>query len=440
MRVKASVNRIVTAIAATGLIAPARAQFVPPPAAVYIPPMQTFVPSPIAPAEDQGEETYADGVRLWQNGQFDQAEKVLRDFVDRFPDHPRSSFANYLLGRTLLDTGRPTQAAVVLWENYRENPKGGRAAESLFYYSQALLSQPDREREHACRLYDDIEKRYKATLSDALTALLRDARMAGHCAGAPATAQAAQNANAHQPPVAALPSISTHERRVALVVGNGAYNPSLGELANPLNDAKLVAEVLRRAGFDVQMALNLDQKGMKAIVSQFGQRLAKAGKGSVGLFYYAGHGLQIQGVNYLLPVDAVIRSEADVDLNAVSADSILAQMDLSGSTNIVILDACRNTPVFRRFRGIQRGLAIMKTPPSPTYISYSTAPGAVAADGEGPNSPFAEALVAELPTRGEQIESTFRNVRRAVLQKTNGQQIPWEASSLVNPFVFFPNR
>ncbi len=226
--------------------------------------------------------------------------------------------------------------------------------------------------------------------------------------------------------------------RVALVIGNSRYDASMGPLLNPARDAELVAKVLRAAGFEVELLLDADQKTMKRSISNLGQRMAALGRGATGLFFYAGHGLQSRGVNYLIPIGAAIQTEADVDLEAVAADTVLSQMEEAGaSTNIIILDACRNTPVLRRFRGGLRGLARMEAP-NGSFISYSTAPGSVAADGEGANSPFASALAQQIAQSGLPIEVMFRNVRREVIEQTNGLQTPWDSSSLTSSFEFVP--
>lgn len=241
-------------------------------------------------------------------------------------------------------------------------------------------------------------------------------------------------ADAVLPPLAAATAASTGPR-VALVIGVGTYG-ALGDLSNPPNDAKLVAAALRRDGFEVQLVINPDQRKLYDAVHELGDRMVAAGADATGLFYYAGHGVQSKGVNYLIPSHAKIFREADLVLEAVPADAILAQMeDAKASTNIIILDACRNTPFSRSLRSGARGLAQMDAP-NGSFIAYSTAPGSVAADGTGANSPFALALARELGQPGELIEAVFRNVRRTVLQQTDGQQTPWDSSSLTDPFYF----
>lgn len=226
--------------------------------------------------------------------------------------------------------------------------------------------------------------------------------------------------------------------RVALVVGNGHYTGSLGGLANPANDARLVAGALRAAGFDVELVVDADQRSMKQAISRLGNRAAKAGAGATALFYYAGHGIQSKGTNFLVPVGANLTNEADLELDAVAADAVLAQMETAGSTtNIVILDACRNMPLARATRSGTRGLARMDAPGG-SFVAYSTAPGQEAIDGTGVNSPFATAFAAEIGKAGQPIQTVFQNVRQSVLQATDRKQRPWESSSLEENFYFRP--
>jgi uncharacterized caspase-like protein len=236
--------------------------------------------------------------------------------------------------------------------------------------------------------------------------------------------------------IASTAGMAKAEPRLALVIANGAYEDGLPPLTNPVNDGKLVAATLKKLGFAVTLVENVDQKGMKRAISQFGDALGAAGPTTSALFYYAGHGLQVDGQNYLVPIHAAIAKEADVDLEAVSADTVLKQMEYAApSTSIVILDACRNNPLSRGMRDGTRGLARMDAP-NGSYVAYSTAPGQTAADGNGKNSPFATALVAEIVKPGQGIEEAFRNVRVNVSKATNGEQTPWDSSSLMSSFYF----
>jgi len=224
--------------------------------------------------------------------------------------------------------------------------------------------------------------------------------------------------------------------RIALVIGNEKYAGSLGALSNPVNDAVLIAATLRGLGFDVEVLTDANQMEMKRAVQRLGNRLAAAGNNATGLFYYAGHGVQSQGTNYLIPVGSIIDAESDLELEAVSAGAILAQLEEAYvSTRIVILDACRNMPLRRRTRDGSRGLARMDTP-NGSFVAYSTSPGNTAADGGGIHSPFAEALAAQMLVPDRPIEVTFREVRRQVVEMTNGDQVPWDASSLLETFSF----
>jgi formylglycine-generating enzyme required for sulfatase activity len=229
------------------------------------------------------------------------------------------------------------------------------------------------------------------------------------------------------------------ETRIALVIGNSDY--SSGPLPNPANDAKLVGDALTSLGFDVIARRNADQITMKRAIQEFGSRLEKAGPSAVGLFYYAGHGVQLSGRNYLIPTTARIEREGDVEIEAVSADWVIEQMRYARNRlNIVILDACRNNPFTRSMRSVDHGLATMDAPAG-ILIAYSTAPGAVAADGTGRNSPYSEALTQAMRDMHEPVEQVFKHVRVGVMNATAGKQVPWESSSLTGDFYFAaPNK
>jgi len=228
--------------------------------------------------------------------------------------------------------------------------------------------------------------------------------------------------------------------RIALIIGNERYEGSMGALSNPVNDAVLISATLRSLGFDVEILRDGTQREMKDAVRRLGDRLQEAGDNATGLFYYAGHGVQSKGQNFLVPVGSVIDAESDLELEAVKADAILAQMEEAYvSTRIVILDACRNMPLRRRTRNGSRGLARMETP-NGSFVAYSTSPGNTAADGGGVNSPFAESLAEQMLVPDRPIEVTFREVRRQVVEVTSGDQVPWNSSSLLDTFSFAQTR
>jgi hypothetical protein len=221
------------------------------------------------------------------------------------------------------------------------------------------------------------------------------------------------------------------ERRVALVIGNGVYETAA--LKNPVNDAQDMARVLRELRFDVIYKENLNQNDMKRAVRAFGEKLRGGG---VALFYYAGHGVQVRGVNYLVPVNAKVENEEEVEYECVDAGFVLAQMESARNRmNIVILDACRNNPFARTFRSASRGLAQMDAP-SGTLIAYATTPGSVASDGNARNGLYTQELLKHIRTPGLSVEEAFKRVRISVRNLTQGKQTPWESSSLIGDFYF----
>lgn len=229
------------------------------------------------------------------------------------------------------------------------------------------------------------------------------------------------------------PAISA-ERRIALVIGNAKYKE--GPLSNPVNDANDMEAVLKSSGFRVIKALDATQKQMNRAIFEFGELLTHD---SVALFYYAGHGLQVRGKNYLIPVDAEIKSESSVRVESVDVDGVLDQLSNS-ELNVVILDACRNNPFERRTSrslGAAGGLAQMEAPKG-SLIAYSTAPGKTAADGEGRNGLYTQALLRYIKEPGLTIEQVFKNVRREVARSTRDAQMPWESSSMTGEFYFSP--
>lgn len=229
------------------------------------------------------------------------------------------------------------------------------------------------------------------------------------------------------------------EARIALVVGNSNYTAVSG-LPNPVNDAELMAQTLTDVGFSVTLVSDGDLDGMRAAISAFGVALREGGPDATGLFYYAGHGVQSFGRNYLLPVDVTLSNAADLGLVGIEADSVLRQMfSAKNRTNIVILDACRNNPFVEILDLTDNGLAEMNAPTG-TFLALSTAPGAVAMDGLGDNSPFTTALVEQMLIPGQPIEQAFKNVRVSVLAETRGLQTPWDTSSLTTDFVFRPEE
>jgi hypothetical protein len=221
------------------------------------------------------------------------------------------------------------------------------------------------------------------------------------------------------------------EPRTALVIGNSAYPFSM--LANPANDATDLAQVLRSAGFDVTLQTDADQQKMQEAVHTFGAKLKQ--KGGVGLFYFAGHGMQMNGENYILPIMQGEATTEAIRSHAVGAGDVVDTM-AGTALNIIILDACRDNPLNH---GETRGLSRIDSNAS-LFVSYSTSPGMLALDGDGRNSPYTKNLVAAIAQPDLSIEETFKRTLKGVYQETHGQQTPWISSSFFGDFVFRPMR
>lgn len=223
-------------------------------------------------------------------------------------------------------------------------------------------------------------------------------------------------------------------RRFALVIGNSSYD--VGRLKNPANDAIDISEMLRELGFSVTLIRDATQQEMEDAVDIFTRKL---GEGDAGLFFFAGHGVQVNGQNYLIPIDAQISKETDIKYQAVSANWILDNMEYAGNAlNIVILDACRDNPYARSWRSSQRGLAGVSAGDG-ALIAYATAPGKTAAEGTGRNSPYTKHLLRLMPQPNMKVEELFKQVRIAVRRETKYHQTPWESSSLIGDFYFAEN-
>jgi TPR repeat protein len=225
---------------------------------------------------------------------------------------------------------------------------------------------------------------------------------------------------------------ATAESRVALVIGNGGYQ-AVPALANPPNDARDVAEALKSLGFAVTLGVDLSQAQMQRAVAEFSARAASA---DVSLFYYGGHGLQVAAHNYLVPVDAQLHSVDDIDRRTVHLDDVLDTLARDGGIHLVFLDACRNNPI-RDLDAALKSAGLARVGDAAGFlIAFATQPDAVAYDGAGRNSPFAQSLLGHIASPGVDISSMMIAVRRDVIASTGGAQIPWENSSLTRQFYF----
>ncbi len=228
-------------------------------------------------------------------------------------------------------------------------------------------------------------------------------------------------------------SLNTQQQqRIALVIGNENYQ--VGKLDTPLNDATDMANALKELGFEVILLKDSSKRQMDDALDQFFTRI---NQGYVGLFYYAGHGMEVEGENYLIPVNAQIKYEKDVEYESMPLGKILGRMEDAGNRiNIVILDACRDNPFRKLWRSSSRGLTAPVQAASGTLIAFATAPGKVASDGTGRNGLFTSYLLKYIKTPNIEVDLMLRKVRSDVAQNTNDYQVPWTSSSLIGEFAF----
>ncbi len=226
------------------------------------------------------------------------------------------------------------------------------------------------------------------------------------------------------------------EKRTALVIGNATY-AHVAKLRNPKNDAIAIAAELQKLDFEVELRTDASEEEMIVAIREFGQRLKR--NGGVGLFYYAGHGLQLNGENFLVPINANINKASDIELESVRLKRALNELEFAANRmNIVILDACRDNPYPEHVRGGGSGKGLSQTnAPKGTFIAYSTSPGKAASDGVGEHGLYTEMLLRTLQeSKGETIENVFKTVREYVLDSSEGLQVPWENSSITGDFYF----
>jgi hypothetical protein len=222
--------------------------------------------------------------------------------------------------------------------------------------------------------------------------------------------------------------------RRALVIGNGSYR--VAPLKNPANDARAMGEALKAVGFEVTLALDLPREQMLAAARDYTASLARAKP--IGLFYYAGHGMQLAWRNYLLPVDAKIERQEDVPKACLDVNTVIEGIGRAANPmNVIVLDACRDNPFGRDWR--ERGLSQLDAPAG-TFLAYATSPGNVASDGAGANGLYTENLLREMRVPEAKIEDVFKRVRLGVRRSSSGAQVPWESTSLEDDFWFIPPK
>ena len=387
---------------------------------------RTFYKFPIS------EIPYFEGECYYQLGEYDLASRKFEE-MSKISRKPAISNAYYTMAR--YKAGRIDDAVPVLDNLIKQNPDKG---EILFVKARVLGAQ-DKTNE----AYDCINKSVNKGFND------RSKIIFGLTDLQAAISRSSDNILASrfdiQTPARKSkitvrnnlifsPPYSGNEKRLALIIGNGLYEYG-GILANPENDATDMASVLEHLGFEVIKYENTDQSTLKRAIDEFGYRLKLY---DAGLFFYAGHGIQAKGQNYLIPVDAHIQNESDVEFTCVDAGRILTRMeDANNRINIIILDACRDNPFERSWTRSThgRGLAKMDAPKG-SIIAYATEPGNTASDGSGRNGLYTEALLEEMQTPGIIIEKVFRQARTRVLEQSGEKQTPWESTSLTGDFYF----
>jgi tetratricopeptide (TPR) repeat protein len=366
-------------------------------------------------------------------------DRALTDLKEARRLDPRSFLTANVFGVYYNTKGEYDRALTELNEAIRLNPNGmyayknrgityehkGEHDKALADFRKALSFDPEGKERVGREAWEGIER-----VQQKLAALR--AKPAPTVAPTPAPTVAPTSPSL----VTALPTDS--RRRVALVIGNGKYQFA-APLPNPPNDAADIAKALRKLGFDVVEGRDLDRPGMDNAIRQFGRKLDGA---DIALFFYAGHGLQVNGKNYLVPVDAKLERPGDLTLDAVDISTVLAQMEAEKRVNLIFLDACRDNPLARslarslgtRSSAVGQGLASIQSAIG-TMIAYATQPDNVALDGEGRNSPFTAALLKHLVTPGLEIGALMKRVRADVIAATREKQVPWDHSSLIGDVI-----
>ncbi|MGD9925611.1 MAG: caspase family protein [Pseudorhodoplanes sp.] len=312
----------------------------------------------------------------------------------------------------------------------RLDPKNG-----LGYYHRAISLQLSNRFEDA---YRDIVQAIALDPQHKESVKERD-----HIRGLMANVASKTTTAATQPPIVPAPAASAVQGgpRVALVIGNGKYRTA-PELANPANDARDVSAALRALGFKVIEGYDLDSAGMRAKIGEFGAAMQGA---ATTLFFYAGHGVQVAGNNYLIPTDARLERPSALSTEAIAVDTILSDMETEKRINLVFLDACRDNPLSRslarafgggaRSAAVGQGLAQLNAGIG-TLITFATSPNRIALDGTGRNSPFTAALLKHIHTPNLEVRTLLTRVRADVIRETNERQVPWDHSSLTGEFYF----
>jgi tetratricopeptide (TPR) repeat protein len=368
-----------------------------------------------------------------------ECDKAISDYGEAIKLNPKFAGAYNNRGVCYNDKGDFGRAIQDFDEAIRLSPK-----ETSPYFNRGASYEKKGDAERALANYRAV-LRLKPNDPAAMAAVQEVERRRAESAGIdlaavetvqnPAQPQAASSGARREPPVV---QIFPPGRRLALVIGNSAYRFA-NKLLNPSNDAIDMVRALQNLNFEVVEGRDLDKRQMEDKLREFGRKLDG---GNLALFFYAGHAIQVDGRNYLLPIDAKLERAGDLSLDTIDVSLVLAQMETVDRVNLILLDACGDNPLARslartlgaRSASVGRGLARFHGDVG-TMIAYATQPDNVALDGEGRNSPFTSALLKQIGTPGLEISSIMQRVRADVIRMTNHKQVPWESSSLIGDVV-----
>lgn len=354
-----------------------------------------------------GRERFAGALKFAESGRMDRACETFKELWEA---DKRSVALNY-------DYGICEEAAGAFWH-----------ADELYRMADKMTNEPNKLINAALKRNGESLKK-AGNLAKNRSDLLGTSKVEGGPSTAPQVVQQiiVQGGSPGNITADAL----LWDKRVALVIGNGKYAKS--ELINPPNDAVAIADELRKANFKVIKVENATLAKMNQAIEEFGRLIPKNG---VALVFYAGHGMQVKGENYLIPIDADLKGEGDVPYKTINLGQVLSKLDDAKSqVNLVILDACRDNPFARSWRSTKGGLAQIDAP-SGTVIAFATAPGKVASDGSGANGLYTTHLLTALRAENLKLEDVLKLTRRGVATASNNEQVPWDSSSLTGDFFF----
>lgn len=403
--------------------------------------LSKFLSHPLRNKSFEANAFYFRGVSYYHEGNYNGAKADLRMAV--FGGAYEKGNANLYLGKSLLKSNSNEEAL----KAFSAAIETARTSESISeaYYERALLRESKGEQVAALQdLKLACEKNGNNQLAkDRLNQLQPNEGYASTRGNGNEKVKSDEAGKQTKSPITSssisnLAEVYENEKRYALIIGNSAYPKAIGSLKNPVNDAQDIAAELVKCNFEVDLLINATHRQIEIAAVNLYKKLSEGPKNqTVGLFFYAGHGLQFEGTNYLVPVDASITSPTDVIYACYPADKILGKMEFANTRmNIVILDACRNNPFPATTRsGAPQGLAQVRAAKG-SYVAFATAPGSVASDGSGRNGLYTQELLKALKKPNLTIEQMFKEVRQQVSELSNGSQSTWDNSNIIGDFYF----